>query len=230
MDVGQTISLLIHCMNRTYDLKKSMPSIIEAVNESPPMEIFILNYGSKDDLDEYASELMKTKLEEGNVFTYWKVNKNVYNSPNARNIAHLNCKGDYGIQWACDSYPRRDCFKLIRQLIEKEHPVWMAEGYTGRAVVCQKEEFRRAGGYDERFSMYAPEDRDICMRLRRRGGKFVEFPAELLHDTPTPWRVKVENLGVNIERSEMVARMHAIYDENNRLRTLVANEGKVWGV
>lgn len=224
MDVGQTISLLIHCMNRCYDLKKSMPYIIEAVKESPPMEVLILNYGSKDDLDEY----IKTLKED--FFTYIKVDKEVYNSPNARNIAQLRSKGEYGIQWACDSYPEKNCFKVIRELIEKENPVWMAEGYLGRAVVCRKDEFIASGGYDERFNMYAPEDRDICMRLHRRGGKFVEFPANLLHDTPTPWQVKVENLGVNLERDEMIKRMHAIYDENNRLGLLVANVGREWGI
>ena len=204
-------------MNRTYDLKKSMPYIIESARLSPPVEIFVLNYGSKDDLDEYI------KTQPKDLITYMKVKREFYNSPEARNIAQLNSKGDYGIQWACDSYCKPEFINVIRELIKKEHPAWMAEGWMGRAITCRKDEFIASGGYDERFNYYAPEDRDFCSRLHRRGGKFIKFSSKLIWDAPTSWKTKLSNLNKKGSHREQLKKMHAIYDENNRTGALRAN-------
>ena len=218
------ISILIHSMNRAYDLKKSMPYIIEAANQSPPVEILVLNYSSTDDLDEYMSAVMATDLVGGNFFTYTKVEgRKFYSSPEARNIAQKTSLGEYGIQWACDSYCKPEFIKVIRELIEKENPAWMAEGWTGRAIVCRKDEFIASGGYDERFTYYAPEDRDLCMRLHRRGGKFVKFSSKLLWDTKTSWKEKLSNVNKSGSHMEQIRKMHKIYEENNKNGTLKAN-------
>lgn len=222
MDVYQ-ISVIIHNMNRTYDLKKSMPYLLESAKLSPPVEIFLLNYSSQDDFDEYVKTLPKV---EGVEFTYMKVEgKTHYNSPEARNIAQKASKGLYGIQWACDSYCKPEFIKTIRELINKENPVWMAEGWLGRAIVCRKDEFIASGGYDERFNYYAPEDRDFSMRLHRRGGKFVKYPAKLIWDTPTGWKTKLKYVSKSGSHREQLNKMHAIYEDNCKKGVLVANEG-----
>ena len=56
-------------MNRCYDLKKSLPYLIESARLSPPVEIFVLNYGSKDDLDEYI------KTQPKDLITYMKIDR-----------------------------------------------------------------------------------------------------------------------------------------------------------
>ena len=43
-------------MNRTYDLKKTLPLTIQAADASPPVEIVVLNYNSKDDLEDYIMD------------------------------------------------------------------------------------------------------------------------------------------------------------------------------
>lgn len=225
MDVDMLISIIIHSMNRCYDLKKSMPYVIKAANFSPPVEIFVLDYSSTDDIDEFMRETMSwTKLKEGNFFTYKKVEgEKYYNSPKARNIAQRMSKGKYGIQWACDSYCKKEFIKVVRDLIKKEDPVWLCEGWAGRAVTCRKDEFVASGGYDERFNYYAPEDRDICMRLHRRGGKFVQFSPKLIWDTKTSWKIKLSNVKKSGSHMAQLKRMHEIYEENCRKGVLVAN-------
>ena len=47
------ISFCIPCMGRAHDLKKTMPHLIKAAIKSPPVEIVILDYNSKDDLEKY---------------------------------------------------------------------------------------------------------------------------------------------------------------------------------
>lgn len=205
-------------MNRCYDLKKSLPYLIESARLSPPVEIFVLNYGSKDDLDEYI------KTQPKDLITYMKIDREFYCSPEARNIAQKASKGEYGIQWACDSYCKPEFIKVIRGLIEKEHPTWMAEGWMGRAITTRKDEFIDCGGYDERFTYYAPEDRDICMRLHRRLGKFVQFPSDLIWDAPTSWKTKLSNLNKSGSHREQLNKMRAIYEDNCKKGVLVANE------
>jgi hypothetical protein len=252
MDVYKgIISVLIHSMNRCYDLKKSVPYIIKAANQSPPVEIFILNYSSTDDIDEYMNGVIKSNgvyeyvkinefqteivpsiLNKPNFFTYKKVDgKKFYNSPNARNTAQLLSKGEYGIQWACDSYCKPEFIKVVREIISKDHPVWLYEPSsfqdgisTGRAIICKKDEFIASGGYDERFKYYAPEDRDLCMRLRRREGKLRTFPSSLVWDTKTSWKEKLKNVFKDGSHRAQLNKMHEIYEENCGKGVLVANE------
>jgi hypothetical protein len=210
-------------MNRAYDLKKSMPHLIKAAKKSPPVEIFVLNYSSKDDLEEYMIEQI---AQNRGLFNYMRIDgEEFYNSPKARNIAQRASKGEYGIQWACDSYCKPEFIKVIRELIEKEKPVWMAEQWLGRAIVCRKDEFIASGGYDERFNYYAPEDRDFCMRLHRRGGKFVQYPSDLLWDTPTGWKEKLRYVQKSGSHRLQLNKMRKIFEENCKKGVLVANEG-----
>jgi len=230
------ISLCIPCMNRTYSLRETLSSVIQSANASPPVEITVINYNSQDDLDEYIKTI--NGLIEGNFLTYIKYNKGkYYNSPHARNLSVLLSKGDYIVQLDTEIILEKEFVSYIRSRLEVENLTWMCEEYSGRCIVIKKQEFIDAGGYDERFILYAPEDRDICARLHRRGGKFEIFSKKLLHDIYTPNDEKIRNKNleqfegkkVNIKR-EMGKLMHQILDENNEKVVLVANEGKDWGV
>jgi N-acetylglucosaminyl-diphospho-decaprenol L-rhamnosyltransferase len=54
---------------------------------------------------------------------------------------------------------------------------WVA----GSALLVRRTAFERLGGFDERFFLYF-EDIDLCLRLRRAGGKIAYLPgATLLH-------------------------------------------------
>lgn len=240
------ISLCIPCMNRTYNLKKTLPDIVKAANASPPVEIVIVNYNSKDDLDEYITDSQKNMtLAKGNFWNYRKLTtRNYYNSAHARNLCVITSKGDYIIQLSTEALLRNDFVTHIRHLLETEKPVWACENsnsfslynaHLGRFIVCQRKEFIKAGGYDERFEFYAPEDKDICHRLHRRGGKFVLFPSELAGEIYTPNEEKVKNYDLRsfgkskLFKREMAKRMKPIYEESMRNQTLVANQEKGWG-
>ena len=76
----------------------------------------------------------------------------------------------------------------------------------------------------KRFNYYAPEDRDFCDRLRRRGGKFVQYPKVLVWDRPTSWKTKLRYLNKSGSHRKQLDKMHKIYEENCRGGVLVANE------
>jgi len=241
------ISLCIPNMNRTHDLKKVLPSIVESANESPPVEIVIVNYSSRDDLETYIAEAQSMMpLSEGNFWTYAKLDgKQYYNSAHARNLCVVASKGEYIVQLATDIMPSKQFVARVRVILEAERPVWMCEGegiightrvpWMGRLLICLRDEFMAAGGYDERFKFYAPEDKDICSRLYRRGGKFWKLPESLVTEIATPYRDKLRNLDLrpfanDTQKKLAMARlMHPIYEENNRLGVLVANPNG-WGL
>ena len=126
--------------------------------------------------------------------------------------------------------------QYIRERIELEQPVWMCEGKVGRCIVIQRQEFIDAGGYDERFDVYAPEDKDICHRLHRRGGKFEVFSPNFISEIKTTNKEKLANLDQEPYRNApiwikraMFRAMKIFYEENVTNHVLVANAGKEWG-
>lgn len=241
------ISLCIPVMNRLTPLKEALPVIIKSANGSPPCEIVVLNYDSKDGLEDYLEEVKRTiPLTPGNVLLTPKVsNEKYYNSARARNCCVKASTGEYIIQLSAEALPVENYVAEMRKLIEEEHPAWMVENshtfheykaYMGRFIVVERNEFINAGGFDERFNVYAPEDKDICMRLTRRGGKLVVYGSGMIKEIVTSDKDKLANLDTTTYtehiwmKRQMAHRMQPIYLENNRLGVLVANEGKEWGV
>lgn len=238
MDVceGVIISLCIPCMNRVHNLRQTLPLVIEAANASPPVEIVVLNYNTDDDLDEYIATI--NGLEEPNSLLYRRYTgkRKYYHSTHARNLTVLASSGEYIIQLDTEIILPHDFMAYIRGRLEATHPVWMCEGEVGRCIIVQRQEFIEAGGYDERFDVYAPEDKDICLRLHRRGGTFELFPSRLITAIETSNREKLENLDQERYRNGpfwvkrmMFRAMRVIYEENIANQVLVANEGREWG-
>ena len=217
------ISLCIPVHARMYDLKKIMPHLIEVAKASPPVEIVILDYNSPDDLEEYI------KTVESSAISYIKYNgRDYYHMAHARNLSVRCATGEYIMITSADIYPDGMFLDKARQMIN-DGCIWMhASQYTG-VIVCEREEFISAGGYDERFEFYGPEDTELDARLKRRGGKFGFLPNGLLHVIKTPNSEKVKNYRLPLSKREMHQRMKLIYEENNRAEIMVANQDKEWG-
>ena len=226
------ISVCIPCKNRTYDLNNTLPSIIDAANASPPVEIVILNYNSKDDLDEYIKTIRQVApLERGNTIEYFKYTKpKYYNMAHAYNLNFKLTKGDYVVILGADIVTDINYFKTIR---ENEGADWMHGPNLLGIIVVKRDVFETIGGYDERFEYYGPEDKDIEMRLKRLGGKFVELPDGLISEIRTPDEDKLKyydpTMGGLENRERRRKAMKAIY-EDNRVRNIVeVNVVKEWG-
>lgn len=229
MDGMISFCLPVHA--RTYDLKETMPFLIEAANASPPVEILILDYNSPDDLEEYVRIVERVeRLVGGSRLSYVKyAGRDHYHMAHARNLSVKASAGEYIVILSADIYPSVNFVTVVRQMLVEGDYVWMhGKLYTG-AIVCQRAEFLAAGGYDERFEFYGPEDNDLDARLTRRGGKLGRLPAGLLNVIKTPNEEKIKNYRLKLSKRQMYQRMKAIYEENEKGALLVANEGKEWG-
>ena len=226
------ISICIPCHKRTYDLKKVMPSLIAAANASPPVEIAILDYNSPDDLGEYI-ELVREfgRLSEKNKLTYTKyTGRDYYHMAHARNLSVLASAGEYVVISSADIFLDENYFNTVREMLSEGNYVWLSHNlrFVG-VVVCKREEFIDTGGFDERFEFYGKEDKDLVLRLERRGGKTARLPAGLLSLIPTPKEDKFKNYRLPLSRKETKKLAKPIYEENIRNKVLVANKGKEWG-
>lgn len=223
------ISLCIPCMNRTYDLKKIMPSLIKAANASPPVELMILDYGSQDDLFPYIMNLKTDQLKDGNCLSYTKHGlPNYFRMAHARNLSVLASEGEYVVISSTDIELDESFFAVIREHIEKDAPTWLHFKNETGVITIKRDEFIAAGGFDERFEFYGSEDKDLYLRLLRRGTPHVIMPGKLFHAIRTPDEVKIQNYRLKITKKEMDERGKVFYYENIQNGVLVANpEG--WG-
>ncbi len=227
----KVISICIPCMNRTYDLKKVMPSLIKMANTSPPVEIVILDYNSQDDLAEYIESVKEKRLLlNGSTLLYVKcAGRGHYHMAHARNLSVLVSSGEYIVISSADIFLDENFINIVRGLIDTHNFVWMCGEKHKAVIVCQKKEFVDAGGYDERFEFYGGEDRDLYTRLQKRGKRFGMYPARLVKVIHTPGEIKVKNYRLKLSKHEMIKRGRAIYSENLANDVLVANKGKKWG-
>ena len=225
----ETISFCIPCHNRTYDLEKSMGYLIESANASPPVEIMILDYNSPDYLADYIKQVLDSKsLNPENILSYCKYQgQNYYHMAHARNLSARASSGSIITIMSSDICPQANFVSVIREQI-KNYDCLLVNNYRG-ILTCRKEEFMGAGGYDERFEFYGPEDKDLELRLLRRGNRIGTLSSDLLSVIPTPNKEKAKNYRLPISKREMSQRMKPILEENIRKRILVANEGVSWG-
>ena len=223
------ISLCIPCKNRTHDLKKTMPFIIEAARVSPPIEIMILDYNSDDNLADYANELKNEDLGKDNFISYAKfTGRKTYHIAHAYNLSVRCAVGEVIVILGTDIIISVDYLKFIREAFEKEAVVWACPLDLKGIIAITKKEFNDTGGYDERFEFYGPEDKEFDLRLNRRGGKFKLVPNQMLKEIVTARNDKFANYRP-ISHPKRKQLMRSILKENSENNVLVVNQKTGWG-
>lgn len=222
------ISLCIPVHNRTHDLKLVMPHLIEAANSSPPVEIVIVDYNSPDDLAQYVRGVMQEPLGEVGI-TYRKyTGRDHYHMAHARNLTIQLAHGEVVVISSADIWFTPKYFTHCRSIIGS-YDFLRGSVYKG-VIMAWRDVLIQAGGYDERFEFYSPEDTDLERRLLRRGCRMGYVPNGMIRINPTPDDIKVKNYHEELTKAEMAARMHPILVENDANGVLIANEGREWGI
>ena len=225
------ISICIPNMNRTDDLRRVMPALIQAANACPPVEVVVLDYNSSDGCGAFCEAIQQAGLfVNGGMLTYRRYEgRDHYHMAHARNLSVMASHGDYVLISCADIAIGLGFIEEIRERIG-EGCVWTHGSERFIGVMCiQREEFIAAGGFDERFEYYGKEDKDLRLRLERRGaqsGAVSDAPLSLIY---TPWPEKLTNYAPGVGRRKMHTMSKALYEENIANGVLVANEGKEWG-
>jgi GT2 family glycosyltransferase len=208
-------------MNRLHSVKKTLPSVLAAAVVSPPVEIVILDYGSTDGLGDWveahAPKVRCVRYEAKH-----------FHMAHSRNLSIIMSTGLYVVSSNAETSLGERFFAELRKAIALDVDV-VRVGKRINGVVCmRRESFMQAGGFDERFEFYGPEDKDLVNRLQRRNLKHGEIDPKLVRNTPTPDPEKVLNYRLPLSKREMRKRMGPVYEENEKAGVMVANK-EGWG-
>ena len=147
----------------------------------------------------------------------------------ARNLSVLGSSGEFIVISCADVIVSKDYFQAIRKVLAEDEYMWIRHSRRFVGVIgVQKEEFIASGGFDERFEFYGKEDKDLKLRLERRGGKVKILSDKFLRLIPTPREDKFKNYRLQLSRRQMSNRAKKIYEENIENEVKVVNKDG-WG-
>lgn len=159
------LSFCTTCMNRTMHLKETLPINIELI-KNHNAELVLVNYDSKDDMDEYIKNNYQNYIDSG-LINYIKINnKDFFNRFHAKNIAHKYSNGDVLINLDADNFLTEEVIKLIEEKFEDNLNCFLQyyfnlnEGF----IAISRENFFKLGGYNEEMKNWGFEDNDLKHR------------------------------------------------------------------
>jgi hypothetical protein len=228
------ITVTIPCHGRTEDLEKSLPTVFKSAKLSPPCEILVLNYNrSPDYLDYFMADFASQRDKRGKVYiSYykWSGGTGYFHMAHSRNLCVKLASGEFVINSGTSVTFSPEYIRLNREAMNAGYKVvhnrWM--NFIG-VIGFRVEEFYAAGGYDERFEYYGKEDKDLYRRFERRLDETEMFlmPLHVL-DIVNPQRYQyyppTDRQPFNLAKDAC-----NIFNENEKNRIVVANQGKDWG-
>lgn len=212
-------SYCVPIRNRAEDCKKALPTVLAAARKSPPVEVVVLDYGSADDLTEYLRDLTAPEVR----LCFHKAP--FFHMAHSRNLAMSKGRGEYLISSNADTLLGESYFEVVRKLVEDTGcDVARAGKRINGVLVVKREEFFKAGGFDERFEFYGPEDKDLMARLTRRKLHQAFYNPNLIDQIDTPNKAKGHGYRLKISKWDMKKLMRPIFDQNKADGKLTANE------
>lgn len=164
-------------MNRLENLKQTLPKNIEDNISYDHIEFVVLNYNSRDGLEEWITNAMAQYLKNG-VLIYIKTDEPQYFlRSHSKNIAAKRATGDIICNVDADNYIGKGFADYINERFTKYKNSYLAvKKSSGRrdcyGRICMlKNDFLAVTGYDESMTDYGFEDFDLTNRLKLIGKK-----------------------------------------------------------
>jgi len=173
------------CKNRTQHLEKTLPKNIEDNSEC---KFVVVDYNSEDNLLEFLRTINNPRLT-----VYSMREPGPFRMAHAKNMAHrlgILEGGDILVNLDADNYAGKDFDKYIARTINPESFLWarmlkgqLKRGISGRIVVT-RDAFHKIGGYDEKYNVWGPDDKDFNARLELLGYQGIEIDSAYLDSIP----------------------------------------------
>jgi len=166
------ISIVTTCMDRLDDLKQTYLKNIKDNKDYPELEWVLLNYGSRDAIDDWSLDLPK------NVNYYKTNNVQYYSMAKSRNICFGYAQGDIVASVDADHFINKGFAHKLNELantLGPKHIFVKSEQKNRGRIAMFKSDFLDLGGYDEDLEDYGHEDRDLLFRASALGFKIVKY-------------------------------------------------------
>jgi hypothetical protein len=189
-----TVAFASTCKGRSQHIKQTLPRNLA---DNPSAKFILLDYNSPDDLASYVQANHAGDIECGRLVYYSHMAAGPFRMAHAKNMAHrcamregadilVNLDADNltGLGFADYVQDMFDLADRDRQMFGCPNIfLWarmvkgqMKRGVSGRIAMTSRA-FLLAGGYDERYADWGPDDKDMTMRLECLGFLPVEIEA-----------------------------------------------------
>lgn len=182
------IAFCITNRNRTQHLKQTLPKNLA---DNPSSVFVVLDYNTEDDLLEYLWSAHRDFLESGRLVVYHYFDAPKFRMAHAKNMAHrlgIREGADVLVNLDADNMtgPGFEGFIVDKLAGRGDAFLWssmvkgvMTRGINGRIAVT-RQQFLRAGGYDQKFDAWGSDDKDFNIRLRMLGYEGIEIDPKYL--------------------------------------------------
>lgn len=167
------------CKQRTQHLQKTLPKNL-ADNSSSKSKFVLLDYGSQDHLLPYLKGNHQDAIASGKLVVYSFIQPGPFHMAHAKNMAHRLAileGADIIVNLDADNFTGPDFDTYIARQFEPNQRIFLwsgmvkgqgkkLRGTSGRIVVTTNA-FLKAGGYDEKYDTWAPDDKDFNARLQK---------------------------------------------------------------
>ena len=183
----QRVAFCTTCKGRVQHVEETLPANLR---DNQHATIVLVNYNSPDHLDEFVRRNHMRDVESGRLVVYRFTEHGPFRMAHAKNLAHrlaLLENADALVNVDADNFAGRGFDEYVaRELAGGDAFLWahmrkgeMRRGISGRIAV-PAHAFLAAGGYDEVFATWGPDDKDFNVRLRRLGFQAVEIDPRFL--------------------------------------------------
>ncbi len=189
------IAFCTTCKNRTQHLEKTLPQNLADNADNKDCVFVVLDYNSEDHLLTFLRAKHTKEIESGRLVVYSYRESTPFRVAHAKNMAHrlgILHGADILVNLDADNFTGHGYAQFIAQQLDTKEDIFLwsrmiqqgpdrlPRGINGRLVVPAKA-FLKAGGYDERFAVWSPDDKDFNLRLRRLGYKPMENDRRFLN-------------------------------------------------
>jgi hypothetical protein len=174
------IAFCVTCKGRAQHVKQTLPKNLADNAGYRDCVFIVLDYSSTDDLLEYLKSEHQADILCGKLVVYSFRGADKFKMAHAKNLAH-RCGilegADILVNLDADNYTGSGFARYIADTMRSDDkflgigdmaPGPRKRGVSGR-IALHRHAYLNAGGYDERFTTWAPDDKDLDHRLRRMG-------------------------------------------------------------
>lgn len=226
------ISICTNCMNRLYDLKETLPKNIEDNIDYPNVEFVVLNYNSKDEMDEWMRKNMMEFIRRGIVNYYHTTEPTTYEMGHSRNVAFKLATGEIVNQVDADNFTNKGFAHYVnRQAEVQPQKALFCKGkrQTHGRIGLYRHEWLELGGYDEDLRGYGYDDHSVILRAMESGFRMMWWADDnFCKRIPTSDKQRVENMYDKSKRRMENINRDATWKKLDAGR-LTVNEERHWG-
>jgi Sulfotransferase domain/N-terminal domain of galactosyltransferase len=189
-----TIVFCTTCKGRTQHIERTLPKNLADNQNYPNCKFLVLDYASQDNLLGYLLLNHRKQMQSGRLVVYSHTETGPFKMAHAKNMAHrlgILEGADILVNLDADNFTEAGFAEYIAKEFEQgEIFMWtrviqgegdrLPKGSSGRIVVSSHA-FLKAGGYDEKYATWGPDDKDFNARLRRFGIPAVEIDRQYIN-------------------------------------------------